>query len=329
MSQHIDKSWIDKPRNTEAYIKGIYEFIEFAKKGLQNGKIICPCNKCQVDRKKLLPLDDVERHILFKGFYKEYKEWIFHGPLSVAENVCNQIGIPFEVSNDSEVIGQDDISGLLRDALGVNIPSVPEFVSEHDDDSRANEANDESNDQFDFDEHFSQEPNVDSSFEEVKYNRLRESSTEPLYEGCTSFSKLSFILHLFHLKCMFKWPDKSFSMLINLLLDAFPQIKIFPSSYYQAKKLIMDLGLGYEKIHACPNNCTLYWGEMAEKDCCPKCSTSRWKSENDKGKVPVKVMRYFPLIPRLKRMYMSSKISKDMRWHDCKKPSICVLTRAV
>lgn len=90
MSQHIDKCWIIKPRNTEAYIKGIYDFIEYAKKGLQNGKIICPCNKCQVDRKKLLPLEDVERHILFKGFYKEYKEWIFHGPLSVAENFSNQ-----------------------------------------------------------------------------------------------------------------------------------------------------------------------------------------------------------------------------------------------
>ena len=67
---------------------------------------------------------------------------------------------------------------------------------------------------------------------------------------------------------MFKWPDKFFSMLIDLLLDAFPQIKNFRSSYYQAKKMIMDLGLGYEKIHICPNNCRLYWGEMVEKDCC-------------------------------------------------------------
>ncbi|XP_057518337.1 uncharacterized protein LOC130799249 [Amaranthus tricolor] len=78
----------------------------------------------------------------------------------------------------------------------------------------------------------------------------------------------------------------------------------------------MDLGLGYEKIHACPNDCTLYWSEMAGKDSCPKSSCSRWKSETDKGKVPAKVMRYFPLIPKLRRMYMSSKISKDMRWHD-------------
>ena len=98
MSQYIDKSWINKPRNTEAYIKGVSEFMKFAKKETQNGFIRCPCCKCQIDRKKVLPLEEVERHILFKGFYKKYKDWIFHGPMTIAENVCNQIGIPFVAS---------------------------------------------------------------------------------------------------------------------------------------------------------------------------------------------------------------------------------------
>ena len=52
MSQYIDKSWINKPRNTEAYMKGVSDFMEFAKKGTQNGFIRCPCCKCQIDRKK-------------------------------------------------------------------------------------------------------------------------------------------------------------------------------------------------------------------------------------------------------------------------------------
>jgi hypothetical protein len=64
---------------------------------------------------------------LFKGFYKEYKDWIFHGSMTLADNVFNQ-GLPIEVSNESDLIGQDDISGLLRDALGLNIPIVPELV---------------------------------------------------------------------------------------------------------------------------------------------------------------------------------------------------------
>ena len=160
---------------------------------------------------------------MFKGFYKEYKDWIFHGPVTDAENVYNQIGIPFIASNESEILGQDDISGLLRDAFGSNILGDPEFGSEHNDEGLANETIEEPKFQCESDEFPTQQPDVNSSFEEVKFSKLYEASNEPLYEGCTSFSKLSFILHLFHLKCLFKWPDKSFSMLIDLLLDAFPQ----------------------------------------------------------------------------------------------------------
>ena len=39
-------------------------------------------------------------------------------------------------------------------------------------------------------------------------------------------------------------------MLMELLGDALPQIMEFPSSYYEAKKMISALGLGYQKIDA-------------------------------------------------------------------------------
>lgn len=52
-------------------------------------------------------------------------------------------------------------------------------------------------------------------------------------------------------------------MLLKLLVDAFPFITEFPVSYYEGKKIINDFGLGYETIHACPNNCILYWGELS------------------------------------------------------------------
>ena len=50
---------------------------------------------------------------MFKRFNKEFKDWIFHGPMTIAENVCNQIGILFISSNESEILSQDDISGML------------------------------------------------------------------------------------------------------------------------------------------------------------------------------------------------------------------------
>ncbi|GJT02449.1 hypothetical protein Tco_0823618 [Tanacetum coccineum] len=49
---------------------------------------------------------------------------------------------------------------------------------------------------------------------------------------------------------------------------------------------------------------------------CPVCNTSRWKDSNTPGKkVPKKVLRYFPIIPRLQRLYKSSHTTKEMTWH--------------
>ena len=56
------------------------------------------------------------------------------------------------------------------------------------------------------------------------------------------------------------------------------------------------------------------------------CGVSGWKSSDDhstdeftklvkKKKIPAKVLRYFPLKPRLQRLYMSSKTSSHMKWH--------------
>ncbi|GKD21945.1 hypothetical protein Tco_1223648 [Tanacetum coccineum] len=46
------------------------------------------------------------------------------------------------------------------------------------------------------------------------------------------------------------------------------------------------------------------------------CNTSRWKDSNTPGKkVPKKVLRYFPIIPRLQRWYKSSHTAKEMTWH--------------
>ena len=144
---------------------------------------------------------------------------------------------------------------------------------------------------------------------------------------CDKYSKLSFLIKLYHIKCMCKITKKEMSMILELLVDAFGHAKI-PSSFYEAKKIINKLGLHYTKIDACPNDCILYFGEDANKDFCKKCKTSRWKAKkkgtsdsrtsNKRKKIPAKVLRYFPLKPHLQRMFMSSKIAEHMRWHASK-----------
>ncbi|GMI77251.1 hypothetical protein HRI_001394400 [Hibiscus trionum] len=46
----------------------------------------------------------------------------------------------------------------------------------------------------------------------------------------------------------------------EFLGEMFPFAKI-PQSSKDMKKVINDLGLGYEKNHSCPNDCMLYWGD--------------------------------------------------------------------
>ncbi|KAK6789635.1 hypothetical protein RDI58_013435 [Solanum bulbocastanum] len=96
-----------------------------------------------------------------------------------------------------------------------------------------------------------------------------------------------------------------------------------PNSNYEAKKIIKELGLSYNKIDACTNDCMLYWKEDSQLDSYKVCGASRWKicthsgeTRNKKGKrIASKSLCYFPLKPRLQRLFMSTKTSTLMTWH--------------
>ncbi|KAA0053370.1 CACTA en-spm transposon protein [Cucumis melo var. makuwa] len=67
-------------------------------------------------------------------------------------------------------------------------------------------------------------------------------------------------------------------MLLELLRAAFPMCSsTIPSSFYEAKRKLRDLGLGYETIHACKYDCVLYWKEFAYLQHCPICGEARNK----------------------------------------------------
>ncbi|KAE8682326.1 hypothetical protein F3Y22_tig00111254pilonHSYRG00002 [Hibiscus syriacus] len=95
--------------------------------------------------------------------------------------------------------------------------------------------------------------------------------------------------------------------------DVSPLNNRIPNSLYDAKKLLKGVGLQYEKIPACENDCVLFWKEHKEASQCPICGTSRWK-KNTKN-VPSKVLWYFPPIPRFTRMCSSPKRAQDLTWH--------------
>ncbi|XP_062080641.1 uncharacterized protein LOC133785418 [Humulus lupulus] len=146
-----------------------------------------------------------------------------------------------------------------------------------------------------------------------------EDADTPLYPQCTKYTKLSLIVALYKLKTTNGWSDKSFDELLRLLNDIFPIDNMIPKSMYEVQKFLRLFDLGYEKIHACVNDCCLFRKDKENMQEFPTCGTSSWMSDKLTKKVrhgvPAKVLRYFPIIPRLKRMFMSKRISKELRWH--------------
>ncbi|XP_074323898.1 uncharacterized protein LOC141660813 [Apium graveolens] len=159
----------------------------------------------------------------------------------------------------------------------------------------------------------------DISLDSFDFMNHVQGENEPLYPGCESFTKMRALVKLYNLKAKHGISDKCFSDVLLLLASMLPEGNSMPSSFGEAKKTLCTLGMDYEKIYACPNDCLLYRGERDEDETiCRICGASGWKL-NKKGEelegIPAKVLWYFPLIPRLRNLFNTAQIAKDMTWH--------------
>ncbi|KAH7856017.1 hypothetical protein Vadar_031638 [Vaccinium darrowii] len=157
--------------------------------------------------------------------------------------------------------------------------------------------------------------------EEVKrFDRLLNDARSEVYPNCSSFTLLSFVIELLNLKVTNHMTNKAVDMWLHFLRRLLPEGNLVPKSTYETRKILRDLGLSYELIDACINDCVLFRKENAKLDKCPKCEESRYKINRGRGKkIPRKVLRYLPVTPRLKNLYMNKKRAKDMRWHKDKR----------
>lgn len=159
-----------------------------------------------------------------------------------------------------------------------------------------------------------------------KIQRMLQDHKTDLYPDCKEgLKKLGSTLELLQWKAANGVTDKGFEELLKLVKKILPEGNTLPSTTYQAKRVVCPLGLEVQKIHACPNDCILYRGQYEHLDRCPVCTCARYKirrddpgdvgGERSKKKIPAKVMWYFPLIPRLKRLFRNKDHAKLMRWH--------------
>ncbi|XP_062114288.1 uncharacterized protein LOC133825348 [Humulus lupulus] len=78
------------------------------------------------------------------------------------------------------------------------------------------------------------------------------------------------------------------------------------------RKLLSEVGLGYEQIDVCQYECALFFGENANATMCLVCKSSCYV----RNKIPHKRLRWFPIKARLKRLFSSKHTAKVMRWHN-------------
>ena len=63
---------------------------------------------------------------------------------------------------------------------------------------------------------------------------------------------------------------------MDLISEVLPTGHKMPKDMYQSKKLLEGLGMEYEKIDVCQDNCMLFWKEHDREHKCLKCGKSRY-----------------------------------------------------
>lgn len=213
-------------RTDKIYLDGAKKFVNYAFQGKEEEcEIRCSCYKCcnTLGTRKM-----IEMHLKVHGIIENYTFWFHHG---------EQLGEPLSDSKDEEEDedeaddfeseDEDEVEELLRDLY----PNSKRVRDTH----------------TGFDDKLEEDPNVDAG----KFYSLLEDFKKPLYQNSKT-SKLSSLIKLLHIKSMGHWSNESFTMLLKMLKEELlPDGANLPNSYYEAKKIIRELGLSYNNIDAC------------------------------------------------------------------------------
>ncbi|XP_066358199.1 uncharacterized protein [Miscanthus floridulus] len=250
----MDRSWIYGTQFTPAYVKGVEEFMKFfSERYPEDSHILCPCSKCL--NQSLRPQDDVNDHIHIYGMSVAYTRWIHHGESAdtvVVENL------------EQEVEGSDHDFGIHVDVADDDYDEdhgVPEMIGDL-------------------------YAMAEADGEQLRFARVLEDAKKSLSPR-SSHSKFSFLVRMLYIKSRYRIGNTAFSTMLKLLSSGYPQSEL-PKSYDEAKKYLGELGLGFENIHVCKNNCVLFRKRYYKENVCPVCKASRWQDETRNKRVPHK-----------------------------------------
>ncbi|XP_063941385.1 uncharacterized protein LOC135149574 [Daucus carota subsp. sativus] len=294
MMTNLDRSWIsnqvqsDKISLTPEYRNGVETFLKFASEnGMgEDGTMKCPCKRCR--NLNWLSIDDVRFHLLAKGMLEGYTVWTSHGEERGRKRSRTSHN-RYCVWEPTRVEQPVDLNAMLHDFAVEN----SEFYNNLDTGTRNVEE-------------------VPNDSARKLYEVIVENGA-PIYPGNTKYTRLSFTTKLLEFKNISHCSNKAFDSLLTLFADVLPKKHTLPQTYYEMKKIMKGLRVEYQKIDLCENDCMLFYGDDKDKVVCDICGKDHYRDVLRKdGK---KILRHFPLIPRLQRLYMSKHTSDHMRWY--------------
>ena len=86
----------------------------------------------------------------------------------------------------------------------------------------------------------------------------------------------------------------------SLIAEFFlPPSNILPHTHRDLFSIMKEIGMHYEEIHTCPNDHVICYNQHEFATEFLECHVSRYRTDKVTKKVPQKVLRYIPIIPRL------------------------------
>uniref|UniRef100_K4A171 Transposase-associated domain-containing protein n=1 Tax=Setaria italica TaxID=4555 RepID=K4A171_SETIT len=215
----MDRSWMKKSRWEIAYEDGVEEFLAFAYWNLpHDSEILCACKKC--NNRITQSRDEVRIHLRCDGILQGYTTWVHHGenydrPSIAFVDEPNITTLPasgiVQGCQDGE---SDSMQELLHAAFG-RAAGLPQGEA---DDFQSGFAGMEHNAPEDL---VNPARGDDLGRDQNIYERFFKDAHIRLYPGC-KYSRLSFLVHLYHLKCLNGWSQESFGALLGLLSSTLP-----------------------------------------------------------------------------------------------------------
>ncbi|KAJ8749973.1 hypothetical protein K2173_013888 [Erythroxylum novogranatense] len=228
-----DRSWMYRRLTADGFmnpefVEGVDAFMHYAcsQPAYMDGtKIRCPCTKCK--HKCFLFIDEVQLHLLRKGFVPNYFQWTRHGEPLVASS-SRRIEEPTCMN-----LNENDV----EDGYGRHFGDGPE-------NSYKQMVHNGLDHTFD--------PNAKQFFD------LLQSADRELWPNCETMTQLSSIARILNIKSEGHISDCSFDKILQWYNESLPAEHTMVDNFYNMKKLIRGLGLPVEKIDCCRLRCMLF-----------------------------------------------------------------------